>query len=141
LQYIYNATVPVKIIYGKYYDGEKRSDGNYKRYLCCVKKWNHNVYFKLYNLCKLENPFIYIDSDAFLLEDLNLAIESSRDQPLICVNHQTVQGHTAHINFKFLNSGFMIVSKPSFLDFQKIYNMRYIYIYICMSRNGSNDVV
>lgn len=90
-------------------------------------KWNHNVYFKFYNICLLDKPFIYVDADAFITTNLTEAIESSKDKPFICVDHQTIPGHTDRIPFKFLNGGFMIVSDPSFFDFEKMYKTQYVH--------------
>ena len=83
-------------------------------------KAQHNVGFKLYNLCQETEPFIFIDADAIILKDIEPLIHASYDKPVIMVNHQKIQGHTAHFLFKFLNSGVQIVSDPDMLDFDEI---------------------
>lgn len=85
-------------------------------------KMQHNVFFKFFNLCLLNKPYIYLDADAFILSDLNEAIECSYDKPFICVNHQTIPGHTSQYDFKFLNTGFTIVSDPKFFNFETVLN-------------------
>lgn len=85
-----------------------------------LKKAAHNVGFKLYNLCNEKEPFIFIDADAFVLNDIDILIECSKDKPFIAVDHQNVQGHTSHIPHRFINSGMQIVSDPSILKYDKI---------------------
>lgn len=87
---------------------------------CFSKKAQHNIGFKLYNLCKEPEPFIFIDADAILLKDIRPALKASKDKPFIAIDHQNIPGHTSHINFKFLNSGVQICSDPSILDFDDI---------------------
>jgi hypothetical protein len=103
----------VKIIYGSYYEHVDNTK---------PKKWVHNVYFKFYNLCLQTEPYIFLDADAFIMKDLNEAIEISNAKPFICVNHQTIKGHTEQYPFKFLNTGFTIVSDPTFFNFEIILN-------------------
>ena len=137
LDFIKNKNNPeVKIIYGNYYSGTKRTDDNYRKVLNCPSKWNHNVYFKLFNLCELKEPYIYIDADAIIMSDLNESIKYSYDKPFICIDHQTIPGHTSHLNYKFMNTGVMFVSEPKFMNFEKIYRMRYVYIY-----NGTDQMM
>jgi len=85
-------------------------------------KWKHNVGFKLYNLCRLKDPFIFIDADAIVIDNLDDPINVSKDKPLIGIDHQTIPGHTSHFDYKFINTGFLIVNDPSFLDYKKIIN-------------------
>ena len=89
----------IEIINGKYYDNIDKSKS---------EKWIHNVYFKFYNLCKLKEPYIFIDADAFIMRDLNEVVEASKSKPFICIDHQTIPGHTNQFNFKFLNTGFTL---------------------------------
>ena len=78
-----------------------------------TSKAQHNIGFKLYNLTQETEPFIFIDADAILLDSVGPLIEASRDQPFIAVNHQKIEGHTAHIPVDFLNSGLQVWSDPS----------------------------
>jgi hypothetical protein len=85
-------------------------------------RWLHNVGFKLYNLCLENQPFIFLDADAILMTDMNDVIQASKDKPFISCDHQTIPRHTDKFKFKFMNTGFFVVSDTSFLDFNKIYN-------------------
>lgn len=84
------------------------------------EKAQHNVGFKLYNLCQETDPFIFVDADAIILQDIEPLISASKDKPMIMVNHQRIHGHTAHLLFEFLNSGVQVVGDPSWFDFKKI---------------------
>lgn len=75
-------------------------------------KARHNVEFKLYNLSLEKEPFIFIDADAFILNDLTKLKDLSENQEFVAINHQNIEGHTSHINYNFLNSGVQIVNDP-----------------------------
>lgn len=77
------------------------------------KKANHNVNFKLFNLCQINEPFIFIDADAFLLTSAEPMLLAAKDKPFIAINHQNIPGQTDHLTEPVLNSGVMIVSDPS----------------------------
>jgi|13_taG_2_1085334.scaffolds.fasta_scaffold00292_19 hypothetical protein len=83
-------------------------------------KAQHNIGFKLYNLCQESKPFIFIDADAILLKDINPIINASKCKPFIAIDHQVIPGHTSHIPYRFLNSGVQICSDPSILDLDEI---------------------
>lgn len=88
-----------------------------------AKKAGHNVSFKLYNLCQIDSPFIFIDADAFILRDAERLFSASKDQGFIAVNHQVIPGQTDHLVEPVLNSGVMVVSDPGLFvweDFMKI---------------------
>lgn len=80
----------------------------------------HNVGFKLHNLCKETEPFIFIDADAFVITDLAHLIKACNGQRYVAINHECVPGHTAQFQYKFLNSGVQICNDPSILDFKTI---------------------
>jgi hypothetical protein len=82
-------------------------------------KAQHNIFFKLYNICNESEPFIFIDADAFVLSPLTPLLEASKDKPFIAINHEKIEGHTAHLPYDFINTGVLIVSDPSFLDFDE----------------------
>lgn len=90
-------------------------------------RWLHNVGFKLYNLCLETEPYIFVDADAIIMTDLNDVVIASKDKPFICVNHQTIPKHTDKFNFKFMNTGFFVVSDTSFMNFDKIYNCKKVF--------------
>jgi hypothetical protein len=79
------------------------------------KKASHNVNFKLFNLCKIKEPYIFIDADAFLLNSIEPLIKAGETKPLIAVNHQIIPGETDHLKEPVLNSGVMVVSDPNFM--------------------------
>lgn len=90
-------------------------------------KAQHNIGFKLYNLCQESDPFIFIDADAILFKDISPLINASKYKPFIAVDHQIIPGHTSHIPHRFLNSGVQVCSDPSILDFDKIINIQNTY--------------
>lgn len=83
------------------------------------EKCSHNVGFKLWNLCKEEEPFIFVDADAVILEPLHYLVERAT-KPIIMVDHQAIKGHTDFLPYKFLNSGVQICADPSILNFNDI---------------------
>ena len=83
-------------------------------------KSKHNVGFKLYNLCHEVQPFIFIDADAIIFENLEVLIKASRRKPFIAVDHQDILGHTSHVPVKFLNSGLQVCSSPELLNLENI---------------------
>lgn len=83
-------------------------------------KAQHNIGFKLWNMCKETEPYIFIDADMVILSSFDNPVKAAKDGYVIGVNHQTIPKHTEHIPFKFINTGFLIVPEPSFLDFNKI---------------------
>lgn len=93
-------------------------------------KAQHNIGFKLYNLCQESNPFIFIDADAILFKDITPLINASKDKPFIAINHQDIPGHTSHIPYKFLNSGVQICSDSSVLDFNEIVKAQNLHDYL-----------
>ena len=90
-------------------------------------KAQHNIGFKLYNLCQESEPFIFIDADAILLKDLQPLLNAATDKSFIAVDHQSIPTHTAHISTKFLNSGVQICSDPGILDFDAIVKVQNLY--------------
>ena len=80
----------------------------------------HNITFKLWNIYKNPNPFIFIDIDAFVLKDLNEIWKHKDDKPFIGINHQSIPRHTANEPEPFLNSGVLIISDPSFIKYEEI---------------------
>jgi hypothetical protein len=82
-----------------------------------------NIKNKLYDLCSLDFDFIYLDADMYINADLNFIWERRKDKPFISTIHQkNIKGHTEAKN-EFMNSGLQIVSDPSFLDYDKLYDL------------------
>lgn len=90
-------------------------------------RWLHNVGFKLYNLCLETEPFVFVDADAIIMTDMNDIVSASQDKPFICVDHQTIPKHTDKFNFRFMNTGFFVVSDTTFLDFDVIYKCKQVF--------------
>jgi hypothetical protein len=99
----------------------KRSSADISMIKSCPLFYHFNIHFKLFNLCKIKEPFICLDSDMFVLKDLNFLYDFN-EKPFIAVNHQNIPEHTSKIPFKFLNGGLQIVNDPSFLNFENILN-------------------
>lgn len=81
---------------------------------------SHNVRFKLYNLTRFNQPYIFLDSDAIILNSLDYIWEKRYEKPWIGINHQQIPRHTTKFNFEFLNSGVQIVGDPSFLKYKDV---------------------
>lgn len=81
---------------------------------------HHNLRFKLPNLSKEKEPFIFIDVDAFVINDLGNIWKYRNDQPLIGINHQTIPLHTDREPEPFLNSGVLVVGDPKILNLDDI---------------------
>lgn len=81
-------------------------------------KAGHNVCFKLFNLCQIKEPFIFIDADAFILNSGKTLINAARDKGFIAINHQSIPGQTEHLLEPVLNSGVMIVSDPELFNWK-----------------------
>jgi hypothetical protein len=80
---------------------------------------HHNYRFKLYNLCHLDYPFIFIDCDILVMGNLQYLWDRKDDKPWIGIDHQlNIPGHTG--KQPFLNSGVQIVGDPAFYDFDRI---------------------
>lgn len=89
-----------------------------------TRKAQHNIGFKLYNLCNRSEPFIFVDADAIILRDISPLVAASQYKPFIAIDHQSIPKHTAHIPYKFLNSGVQICSDPTIIDFEQIIDIQ-----------------
>src|SRR5439155_15345122 len=79
-----------------------------------------NLRFKLPNLAKLTFPFLYLDSDMFVLSDLSSLWERRASKPWIGIDHQVIPGDARTHRPPFLNSGLQLVSDPAFYDLRAI---------------------
>ncbi len=79
-----------------------------------------NLRFKLPNLAALPYPFLYIDADTFVLEDLTPLWARRHDKPWIGVDHQWIPSDPRTHRSPFLNSGVQLVSDPAFYDLNAI---------------------
>jgi len=77
--------------------------------------------FKLYNLCFLKFPYIFIDVDAIILADPHYLWELRKDKPWIIVDHQTPPGYE---QWNFMNTGVVIVDDPTFCNWNKIIELQ-----------------
>ena len=79
----------------------------------------HNIFFKLYQLSLIREPFLYLDADIVVLESLDPLWQCRHDKPWIGVDHQrNISGHTD--STPFLNSGEQLVGDPGFYDYRRI---------------------
>lgn len=83
-------------------------------------KAQHNIGFKLYNMCRETEPFIFLDADMIILQPLDKPVAAGKENDgfIIGVNHQTIPKHTAQFNYKFINTGFLVVPEPDMLDYE-----------------------
>ena len=79
-----------------------------------------NLRFKLPNLAALTYPFLYIDADTFVLDDLTPLWKVRHDQPWIGIDHQWVPADPRTHRAPFLNSGVQLVGDPAFYDLDAI---------------------
>ena len=79
---------------------------------------HHNVRFKLYNLTKWQNPFIFLDVDAIIFGPISVLVEAAKSKPFIAINHQQIPKHTLGMP-EYLNGGVQIVSQPGFFKFEE----------------------
>jgi hypothetical protein len=101
-------------------DIEKKTRSNHIDLSTAGQKANHNILFKLYNLCNITEPFIFVDADAFFLSNYENLLKASHDKPFIAVNHQKIPDHTSHLSYDFFNSGMMVVSDPAIFDWNAL---------------------
>lgn len=77
---------------------------------------HHNVKFKMWNLCRWTNPYIFIDVDAIIFSNISHLVNASQTKPWIGVNHQSIPRHTEGMP-PFLNGGLQIVSNPRYFSY------------------------
>ncbi len=79
----------------------------------------HNLFFKLFQLCSLDEPFIYLDADIVVLDRLDHLWDRRQAKPWIGIDHQAnIPGCTGPV--PFLNSGVQIVGDPDFYDYGRL---------------------
>lgn len=79
----------------------------------------HNIFFKLYQLSCIREPFLYLDADTVVLDSLEPLWQYRHDKPWIGIDHQpNIPGHTGLT--PFLNSGVQLVGDPCFYNYQRI---------------------
>ncbi|HEY2784221.1 MAG TPA: hypothetical protein VGJ05_04525 [Fimbriiglobus sp.] len=79
-----------------------------------------NLRFKLANLAALDEPFLFLDVDTFVLGDLRELWALRGVKPWIGIDHQWVPGDARTHRSPFLNSGLQLVSDPTFYDLNAI---------------------
>lgn len=79
----------------------------------------HNIFFKLFQLCRRLDPFIYLDADIVVLDSLRYLWDRRHDKPWIGIDHpRNIPGSTGEV--PFLNSGVQIVGDPDFYDHDRV---------------------
>jgi hypothetical protein len=79
----------------------------------------HNIFFKMYQLSRIREPFLYLDADIIVLDSLAPLWQCRHDKPWIAVDHQrNIPGHTG--SRTFLNSGVQLVGDPGFYAYESI---------------------
>lgn len=79
----------------------------------------HNIFFKLYQLGRLREPFLYLDADVVVLDSLAPVWACRHDKPWIGIDHQRdIPGQTG--GTPFLNSGVQLVGDPDFYAYDRI---------------------
>lgn len=79
----------------------------------------HNVFFKLYQLGRLREPFLYLDADIAVLDSLAPLWARRHAKPWIGIDHpRNIPGNTGAA--PFLNSGVQLVGDPDFYDYERI---------------------
>jgi len=79
-----------------------------------------NLRFKLANLASLNYPFLYLDADTVVLDDLHYLWARRDAKPWIGIDHQWIPSDPRTHRSPFLNSGVQLVSDPGFYDLAAI---------------------
>jgi len=79
-----------------------------------------NLRFKLANLAAIDEPFLYLDVDTFVLGDLKELWARRHAKPWTGIDHQWVPTDSRTHRSPFLNSGVQLVSDPAFYDLAAI---------------------
>jgi hypothetical protein len=79
-----------------------------------------NLRFKLANLAALDEPYLYLDVDTFVLGDLRYLWSRRHAKPWTGINHQRVPDDARTHRSPFLNSGVQLVSDPAVYDLAAI---------------------
>ncbi|OWK38872.1 hypothetical protein [Fimbriiglobus ruber] len=79
-----------------------------------------NLRFKLANLTTLDFPFLYLDADTVVIDDLNYLWSRRTAKPWVGIDHQWVPSDVRTHRSPFLNSGVQLVSDPAFYDLEAI---------------------
>ena len=79
-----------------------------------------NLRFKLANLASLDFPFLYLDADTVVIDDLNYLWTRRHAKPWIGIDHQWIPSDPRTHRPPFLNAGVQLVSDPAFYDLDAI---------------------
>lgn len=83
-----------------------------------------NVTYKLYTVCQLDFPFVFIDADAFILNKLDeLKPLLATEKPCFFVDHEASVFREFKLPENFINSGVFIAGQNArqLLDWHKLY--------------------
>ena len=81
-----------------------------------------NFTYKLYVLCHINFPFLFIDSDAFIVSTLNKLKNINIDRPILAIDHENIQDITSS-HPPFINSGVLLIDDPNkdIMNWDKLY--------------------
>jgi hypothetical protein len=88
---------------------------------------NHNFLVKLYTTCNINFPYLFLDSDAFIvdsLEELRDIFDQTQDRVLF-IDHETNIPNETEWFEPFINSGVFLMNDPEHI----IYNWEQIYTF------------
>lgn len=91
--------------------------------IICDKYLKENISYKLYIICSISFPFVFLDSDAFLVGSLDKIEKILRsNQELVFIDHENNLEETKNLP-PFINSGFFIKNdKKNIINWEKLYN-------------------
>lgn len=81
----------------------------------------HNVYYKLYHLCRLNFPFILLDMDMCVLSSLQKLEQICEGRRYSVVEHRNFHNFPGPDHF--MNGGLQVVNDPSILNWSEIVRM------------------
>jgi hypothetical protein len=81
--------------------------------ICGTHSEGYNLTYKLYVICNLDFPFIFMDADAIMVDSIQEIEPLFHEKPAIFIDHEPdIEGHT--VGFPpFINSGVFMVNDPS----------------------------
>jgi lipopolysaccharide biosynthesis glycosyltransferase len=79
----------------------------------------HNIYYKLFTLCKITSPFLYVDADSFIFEPLDELVSLTEGKPFAAIDQPNFAQNPNWPPF-YLNGGVQIVNDPGILNWSAL---------------------